>query len=699
MYRFRKRIVTIWILFVLSMAYFAFQLPSVLSGSGFDMKGSYSTTQKVLEEEFHQTSKTIILLFEKKNTASQIEYEKYIQKTINRVGTVKNTATAPAQFKENYAYVTVSVDEDTSVDEIKSKLQQHPKFKVSVTGGPAIEEEMSRGSQMDLKKAEMIGLPIAMIVLLFAFGGFVAAGIPLVTGVISVISTMGVIYFIGQYTNLSIFVLNVVPMIGLALSIDFALLYINRFREELHNYEVNEAISVTTKTAGRSIAFSGLCVTLGLSGMLFIDVDIFRSVAVGGIAVVVISVLSALTFLPALLSIMGYHINKAIIFKKNGDGQAKWRRLATFVMKRPVVMALITIIIISIAILPIREMKLEIPDAAALPADSETRIAYETFEDVFLPSDKANVVLVLDAKDEILSKESLANVENFIVELQKDNLVDHIDSLFSTADVTADQLYSMLQDPNMKNQLAPVLEKFTSDQKTLLYVTINTSAASEQAKNWVREIEEKEMPLSFTIGGYAKFNQEIFDEIFEKVPEGLLLIIVSTYLILLIAFRSVLIPLKAIVMNMLSLGAAFGIVVWIFQGGHFGIEPSAIGLMIPVIAFAVVFGLSMDYEVFLISRIQEEYLKTKDNNLATLEGLTITSRIITAAAAIMIVVTGAFSFTDIIPVKQIGVAVALSILIDATLVRMVLVPSLMKLLGDWNWWMPFKKSNRIEKKG
>ena len=204
------------------------------------------------------------------------------------------------------------------------------------------------------------------------------------------------------------------------------------------------------------------------------------------------------------------------------------------------------------------------------------------------------------------------------------------------------------------------------------------------------------MPLPFTMGGYPKFNQEIFDEVYDKIPFGLAIILGSTFIILLIAFQSILIPLKAILMNMFSLGAAFGIVVWIFQEGHFGIDPSLIGLMIPIIAFAVVFGLSMDYEVFLISRIHEEYLKTKDNNFATLEGLTITSKVITAAAAIMIVVTGAFAFTDIVPVKQIGIAVALSIFIDATLVRMILVPSLMKLLGDWNWWLPFRKRKRIK---
>ncbi|KAA9023667.1 MMPL family transporter [Niallia endozanthoxylica] len=680
------------------MGYFAIKLPIILSGSGFEMEGSYAATQKVLEEEFNQDPRPLILLFEMNKKISKSEFEAFIRKTINHVLENHEGKAEPPQYKNHFAYVSISLENDIDIDSFKSQLPKHDDFKVLLTGSTVIEDEMSKGSQTDLKNAEMIGLPIALIVLLIAFGGLVAAAIPIVIGVIAVLSTMGIVYFLGHYLNLSIFVLNVVPMIGLALSIDFALLYINRFREELIKHDVKTAISYTMKTAGRSIAFSGLCVALGLSGMLLIEVDIFQSVAIGGIAVVIVSILSALTFLPAILSVIGHNINKAMILKGNRNEQAKWKSFASFVMKRPIFMTLASLILLTFALLPIKDMELEIPDATALPSDSETRIAYETFEKNFVPSDESNVVIVLKSKEELLNKKSLLKVQDFISRLEEQAIVHHVDSIFSATGVNSEQLLLMMQDPIRKAQLQPVLDSLTTANKTLLYVTIDAPPESDQAKDWVREIEREEMPLSFTVGGYSKFNQEIFDEIFEKVPLGLLLIIGSTYLILLIAFRSVLIPLKAILMNMFSLGAAFGIVVWIFQEGHLGNAPSAIGLMIPVIAFAVVFGLSMDYEVFLISRIQEEYLRTNDNNLATLTGLTITSKIITAAAAIMIVVTRAFAFTEIVPVKQIGIAVALSILIDATIVRMILVPSLMKLLGDWNWWMPFRSKN-IRKPG
>jgi RND superfamily putative drug exporter len=226
----------------------------------------------------------------------------------------------------------------------------------------------------------------------------------------------------------------------------------------------------------------------------------------------------------------------------------------------------------------------------------------------------------------------------------------------------------------------------------LFYVYINKSVTGKEAHEFAREWEKDYKNLNVTIGGVSKFNQEIFDEIIYKMPFGLAVVLLTTFFILMAAFRSLFIPLKAILMNILSLCATFGMLVWIFQSGHV-YEASDIALMIPVFTFGIVFGLSMDYEVFLISRIQEVYQETGDNDEATLLGLTSTSKIITSAAAIMIVITGSFAFTDVMPVKQIGIAIALAILLDATIVRMVLVPSLMKLLGDYNWWLPFSKKH------
>ncbi|OCA90146.1 MMPL family transporter [Pradoshia sp. D12] len=707
MYTYRKIILVIWIIFTLVMGFFALKMPGILQGSGFEMEeSSYDKTNELLEDRFGQSASPYIILFENKDNLEEKDFKQKINSVLNDVkkidgfSSVESPLENDSQYKKEIAYASISFDEDTQepADYIKALNQEiaGQDISASLTGSHVIEEDMSKASQTDLKNAEMIGIPIAMIVLLLAFGGLVAASIPLMTGIVAVVSSMGIIYFIGQSINLSVFVLNVVPMIGLAVSIDFALLYIHRFREELQHHEVSKAVSITNKTAGKAIAFSGTCVVLGLAGMFFINIDIFRSIAVGGIVAVFISVISALTFLPALLGIIGKNINKAMILKTKENSDSKWRSFANFVMKRPIIMALAALLILMIAATPIRNIDLEIPNADSLPADSQTRIAYEKFEDSFLPSNQSNVPIVLETKnqEDILSKESLENIEAFINELKEDELVDQVDSIFTYTNTnSAEELYQTLQSDAAREKMAPVLEKLVNEDTTHITVKLDAAYKTAKAKDWVREAENQDIhpELTHTIGGQAKFTQEIFDEILEQVPKGLLLIIGATYLILLVAFRSVLIPVKAILMNILSLGAAFGIIVWIFQHGNLGVDPNPIALMIPILTFAIVFGLSMDYEVFLISRIQEIYLETGDNDKATLEGLTTTSKIITSAAAIMIAVTGAFAFTDIVPVKQIGVGVALAIFIDATLVRMVLVPSLMKLLGKWNWWFPGQK--------
>lgn len=710
MYTYRKMLVIFWIVLTITMGFFALKMPGILQGSGFEMKDSpYDRANKLLEEHFGQSSSPYIVLFENNDNLSEEAFNKEIQDTLKKVDSIDGITSISSplengsQLKEDLAYASVSFEEEREPADNIHALERELKndsISLSLTGGDVIEEEMNEASQNDLKNAELIGVPVAMVVLLLAFGGLVAALIPLVTGAVAVITAMGIIYFLGQIFNLSVFVLNVAPMIGLAVSIDFALLYINRFREELKQHDVKEAVSITTKTAGRAILFSGICVILGLAGMLFIQIDIFRSVAVGGIVVVLVSVISALTFLPGLLSILGSNINKAMVLKNREEDASKWRKFAGFVMKKPVLSALTALGILLLIAAPIRHIELEIPNAESLPADSETRIAYETFEENFQPEDHTIMPVVLKADDDILTGDSLEQVESFIEDLKEESLVTNVDSLFSITDTeTAANLNQALKSEQIRAQLEPALENMVDKDTTYIMVEIDAPYDSAEAAEYVKDLQDGAIntDLTYTVGGRAKFNQEIYEEIGTQTPKGLLLIVSATFLILMFAFRSILIPLKAILMNILSLGAAFGLIVWIFQEGHLGVDANPIALMIPIFIFAIVFGLSMDYEVFLISRIREIYLETGDNDKATLEGLTTTSRIITSAAAIMIAVTGAFAFTDIVPVKQVGVGVALAIFIDATLIRMVLVPSLMKLLGKWNWWFPGSRRAKQEK--
>ncbi|WP_257352098.1 MMPL family transporter [Pseudalkalibacillus decolorationis] len=707
-FQYKKSVIILWACGALLLTFFAFQLPSILHGSGFETKGSFNKTQKILNEEFDQPKSTMILVFESHTyKANSDPFQRHIQKTLSSLTNIDHLIKVtspekkPNMAKDNIAYAVLGFDESftelkESIEQIRSKITNTDDFTVRVTGGPVIAEDMNKASQEDLKHAEAIGIPAALVILIFAFGGFAAAIIPVVIGVISVASSMGLLYFASYGMDMSIFLLNVVPMIGLALGIDFALLLVNRFREELRNGSVERAVNVSFKTAGRSIAFSGLCVFLGLSSLLIIDINIFQTVAIGGMFVVILSVVCALTFLPALLGLLGERVNKWMILKQKDNQVSSWYRFARFVMRRPVIMLFFAVLILLTAILPINHLKLTIPEAEALPKSYDSRQAFETFTETFGEQELYPVTMIVDADDSILSDTQLTELRNLESDLRAETIVKRIESLFSVTELPPDELETMIKNDAVPAELQPAINQFTHKDKAIIHVYLNVDSTSDRAKDWVRKWDGEYESFQLILGGNSKFTQEIFDEIYEKAPYGIAFVLITTYFILMFAFRSLFIPLKAIVMNVLSLCATFGLVVWIFQEGHLTDPTNGIGVMIPVLTFGVVYGLSMDYEVFLISRIQEYYHESKDNHYATLMGLTSTSKIITSAALIMIVVTGAFAFTGVVPVKQMGVSVALAILIDATLVRMILVPSLMKLMGDWNWWFPSRKrKNRM----
>ncbi|ANX12503.1 hypothetical protein ABE41_010820 [Fictibacillus arsenicus] len=706
-YRFRIAIIAFWILTTILLGFFAIKLPSILSGSGFEMVGSFSKVENILQDKFNQPKSSVMLVFDSKKYETQDDaYKQFVNKTLASVKDVEDAVGVQSPYdapdkmiKENVSFASIRFDKSfndlkKSIDQIRDRLPKDGDISVSLTGGPVIAEDMNTASQQDLARAEAIGIPAALIILLLAFGGLVAAGLPIIVGLISVASSLGLLYFYGLEANVSIFLLNVVPMIGLALGIDFALLLVNRFREELHQ-GIEKATIISVQTAGRSIAFSGLCVFLGLSGMLLIDIDIFKTVAIGGMVVVVLSVLNAITFLPAMLAVLGKRVNALKILKTKEKERSIWHSFASFVMKRPVIMALFAAVLLIFSVTPVKDMKLSIPEAEALPPDYESRIAFEKFEKTFGEDELYPVLIVAESEKSYLQDiTALQSLEQLVKDLQEEKEIAKTESIFDyTNQLSSTELFQLLQTEQGKQQQSPALEPFVNDHTAVIRAYLSVDVNGSDAKQFVKEWEKKHEGLSLTIGGATKFNQEIFDEIIEKAPYGLAVVLAATLFILMVAFRSIFIPLKAILMNMLSLAATFGILVWIFQSGTI-MEPVEIGLMIPVFTFGIVFGLSMDYEVFLISRIQEMYEETGDNDQATLLGLTSTSKIITSAAAIMIVITGSFAFTDVMPVKQIGIAIALAIFIDATIVRMIFVPSLMKLLGHWNWWMPFSKRNK-----
>ncbi|WP_153723420.1 MMPL family transporter [Sporosarcina cascadiensis] len=689
-----KWILAFWLILFGVMTYFAIQLPGLLAGDGFRVDGEHEKVMKIVSEDFNLPAETLFLVFDGKT-------DKEIESTLSELDSlgIASEIVSPLNEKDQYtddlSYAMLQFSEEPddmpkAVEDIRDSFEGENG--IVLTGGGAFEHDINKASQRDLMTAEAIGLPIAIIVLLFAFGTIVASVVPLLVGIGTVVCSLGILALLGNNVDLSIFVLNIVPMLGLALSIDFALLFISRYREELKKQSITDSVIMTIRTAGRSIIFSAVCVFIGLGAMLLIKVDIFGNIALGGMVVVGMAVAASLTLLPSVLLLLGERIHKGRLLKDRGEEANGWRKFANAVIKRPVTIAIVAFVLLAIALIPVRNMELTIPQIDSLPESFDTRQAFESMQDTFGMGNESTVFLLAERAGGWEDTGGLSEMKKLEQQLTDDPLVGDVSTIYTVSGIeTPDQWEQSLLVPDMDAQLKPVLENFTNGDQLLVPVTLNASGSSNEAQDWVRDWSAKKTDWNLLIGGESRFNQEIFDEIANQIVYVLLIIVVSTFFILMFAFRSLVIPIKAILMNILGLSATFGILVYIFQYGHFGLHPGTVALIIPVIVFSLVFGLSMDYEVFLISRMQEEFSYSFDNDKSTVEGLATTSKVITSAALIMIVLTGAFAFTDVMPVKQIGVGIAIAVAIDATIIRLLLVPSLMKLFGKWNWWLPFGK--------
>ncbi|MGF9978406.1 MMPL family transporter [Viridibacillus arvi] len=695
--KYYKIIATVWCALFIIFAYFAIQLPGQLKGDGFKVNGDHQAVMNELTEEFGLPAETIFVVFD---NVKDVDIKATLQKIeeVKEIDSIQSPLKNSELHKKNISYAILNFDntiEDMAIVVPKIRDKINNKQGITITGGSVISSDLNTASQKDLANAEAIGLPIAVLVLLLAFGSVVASILPIVIGIITVVSAFGILSMLSGQFDLSIFIMNIIPMLGLALSIDFALLFINRYREERLHSTIQQAVQTTIQTAGRSIIFSAFCVMIGLGAMIVIQVEIFHNIALGGTIAVFLAVVASLTLLPASILLLGDRLNKWTIIRVKPNSESRWRNFATLVMKRPVTIAIISLIILGIGIVPVKDMKLTIPTMDALPTSYDSRTSFEKLQKEFNLGKNSTVYLLAEREDGWDSKAGLNAILKLQKALQNDDLVLDVKTIFTESKINrVEDWQQSMENLSASEQLKPLKETFIHDKQLFIPITLDTKGASTKAQDWVRKWSDKDLNMNFKLGGEAKFNQEIFDEISNKIVIALSIIIISTFFILMLAFRSVLIPIKAILMNIIGLSSAFGILVYIFQYGSFGIEEGTIVLIIPVITFCLVFGLSMDYEVFLISRIQEEYEKGASNTRATIDGLTSTSKIITSAALIMIVITGAFAFTDVMPVKQIGVGIAIAIAIDATIIRLMLVPSLMKLLGDWNWWMPFQKKNR-----
>jgi RND superfamily putative drug exporter len=571
-----------------------------------------------------------------------------------------------------------------------------PGLEVEIGGNAAAATLAQDIAAADVRRAESWALPIAALLTLFFFRSAVAALLPVGIGAVAVAGGSALVGLVGHLFTVSIFALNVCAFLGLGLSIDYALLLVQRFREELGaGLSVRDAVVVTLDTAGRAVWVSGLTVAVSLAVLTWVPVPLLRSVAVGGVLAVGAALLAALVLLPALLAWLGPRVNLLAVARTDVVGPSPfWHRVGELSMRHPIATALVCAGVLIGLASPALRMQSAVPDARMFGRDSEVRRVEDTIGDpaVFDPGGASAIQIVVETGGSVLEPAKLAAVQRFLAGVAA--LPGVAELRTPLLDLDPSQPPEALARQAQSARLAPALARTVHEDLALVTAVGAHPWRTQAAAATVEAVRAIPSPgISVLVGGTTAQLVDVRGALREYGSIAAILVVGWNLAILLGAFRSLAVPVKAVLMNVLSLGASYGILVWLFQEGHLsrwlGFEPlGGIDPTIPLVMFAVVFGLSMDYEVFLLSRIQEEYRRLGDNRSSVIEGLARTGRIISSAALILFVVIGAFASGDLVYVKQLGVGMGSALLLDVTLVRALLVPATMQLLGRWNWWAP-----------
>ncbi|MFY0575672.1 MMPL family transporter [Cystobacter fuscus] len=573
------------------------------------------------------------------------------------------------------------------------------KLGVLVTGKVAFVEALDRLLEHDLLKAELISFPLALIVLLWVFRTLGASLLPIAVGGLAVMTGVSGVMLLAHVTDMAQYTINVVTLIGLGVAIDYSLFIVSRFRDELEQGATVEAAVVkTVDTAGRAVAFSGLAVAVGLSGLLFYPGSYLSAMGLGGAVVVAFAVLYSLTFLPALLSVLGPRVDWGRLpIPRFGENKGLWHRLAMWVMKHPWLVLLPTLTVLVAIGLPFQRLQLAATDITALPAETEARRGAEALKQLF-PAQAATRILVTVQfpSGEAFTPERARALYATSRRLAKLPGVEGVESIVDLEPgISANRYAALAEEPAARPpEFDLALEAFTKGSIAVMQVLTPHAAASAEAREVVRAIRQERSvgDGQLLVGGQTAADVDGAAFIVGHSPHAVLFVMGLTYVVLFVLLRSVILPLKALLMNLLSIAGSFGALVWIFQEGHLSgllaFEPRAIEPSLPILLFCALFGLSMDYEVLLLTRMREEWLRTHDNAHSVAEGLERTGGLITSAAAIMVAVFAAFSLAQAVVVKAMGVGMAIAVALDATLVRVLIVPAMMRLMGEFNWWAP-----------
>jgi RND superfamily putative drug exporter len=618
------------------------------------------------------------------------------------------------------ALIIVGLDpHDESIEALVPKLRaradwmegqlrsQYPNFKLEITGETPLNYDLRKVSADDVTHAEERAMPVTLLLLLLAFGSLVAALLPLGVGLLSISMAMGAAALLAHYLQLSILVQNLATMLGLGLGIDYALLMVSRFREALaEGYDPGRAADIAARCAGRTLIISATTVAIGFSALLTVPISELRSIGIAGLLVTVLSVMLCTFILPWVLGLLGHRIDAAGVrrarrFKTREAlcaASERWVRWGSIITRRPRTALLAAGIPLLILAFQARKISPGVPDHDSLPAAAESVRALRTLQGMGRSGivQSLRVILQLPPQSPPLSPAGWLALSRLTKSFQSDPRAQEVLSLPTLTGMSdAADAIGDVPEPIRKSFLR------NDGQATLIELLPAATLTPNEQIRWVREVRSSDLAAItgapgavLRVGGVPAFGADYDSVVKERLPRVVLGVILGSLLALLIGLRSLFAAVKAILLNLLSVGAAFGALVLVFQEGHgsklFGLDgpTGSVYPIVPILSFAIVFGLSMDYEVFLVARVLEERRRGLSERSAVVEGLARTAGLITSAAAIMIAVFTAFTLGSFLVVQMLGFTLAVAVFIDATVVRMVVGPALLQLAGDWNWW-PF----------
>lgn len=716
-YRHRRPIVAFWLVLLIVCIVLAPRLLTPFKAFGFnDPKAPSAKAETVLNDEIgYNTNRFIILYHNHSLLATEQPFKREMDHSLKQINqfSLSHEIIYPDENKKQVskdkhtAFAILLIENNneinsTTLNELRHLVKNTPHLSVGISGEPIFLDDTKKQTQVDLFKAEYVATPVAIITMLVVFGTVVAASLPIILGGLCALNILLLLFLIGHVVSLSVFTINIALLLGLCLSIDYALLIINRYRDELGLGKTNsEAIALTIATAGKAVFFSGLAVLVSLSALLLFPVNMLFSVGIGGLASVFVAMISAIILLPAILAFLQEKIDWLPVrfFKKKRISNAKYKNwLVLKVVKKPLIFFIGILVLLLCLGYPFLHVKMGISDARILPTTLPSRQVFDILKRQFDENTLTPILALVEAKKRpILTDTNISAIYDFSSKLLKDPRVAEVTSIVNTDTRLTKNEYTQLY--NHPKQLPESLKKYlditTSHNMTVMTILSKYPINSKQTIDLINDLRHMKISkhLSLELTGQPVTTLDVMHAIAHVFPYAFAWIMVFTYLILLFFLRSVVLPLKAIIMTIISLCASYGFLVVIFQEGYLhqllNFTPQGmLDISLLIIIFCALFGISMDYEVFLLSRIKEYYEKTGHNNESIIFGINRSYRIITSAALIVIFICIAFMFADIIMVKAFGLGIAIAVFVDAFIIRTILVPAVMSLLGKWNWYCP-----------